>query len=84
MSTWVDDLRFAEQSGFCVEVALLRGPQYGPTGVHSVDEETGFASLFQPQSLVDRTTRVRIWLPDIASVTVRTDIPWPSRAEQDK
>jgi hypothetical protein len=37
--TWVDDLRFAEQSGLCVEVTLQSGQQYGPTGVHSVDEE---------------------------------------------
>lgn len=72
-ATWSDDLKFAEQSGVCVEVTLLNGQQYPPTGVHGVDEENGWVSLYQPQYMGDETTRVRIWLGDIASVTV-TDV----------
>lgn len=77
MSTWSDDLRFAEQSDLCVEVTMQNGQHYRPTGVHSVDEENGWASLYQPQYMGDETTRVRIWLPDITSVIV-TEIPWSS------
>jgi hypothetical protein len=76
-TTWSDDLRFAEQSGLCVEVTLTNGQQYGPTGVQSVDEENGWAILYQPQYMGDETTTVRIWLPDITSVTV-TDVRWSS------
>jgi hypothetical protein len=78
MSTLTDDLRFAEQSGLCVEVYLLNGQQYGPTGVHDVDEENGFASLYQPQYMGDEATRVRIRLDDIESVIVVHDLPWSS------
>jgi hypothetical protein len=74
MSAWSDDLRFAQQTGVCVEVHLLNGQQY-VTGVESVDEENGLASLYHPQHMGDESTRVRIRLDDITSLTV-TDVRW--------
>jgi hypothetical protein len=43
--------------------------------VADVDEENGLVSLFRPQTLGDTTTRTRIKLDDITSLTV-TDIQW--------
>jgi hypothetical protein len=76
MSTPTEDLQFAEQRGLCVEVTLLNGEHYPATGVHNVDHENGYASLYAPQYLGDETTRTRIRLDDVESVTVLTDVPW--------
>jgi hypothetical protein len=77
MTTPSEDLQYAEQLGVCVEVTLLNGQEY-TTGVHSVDTEDGFANLYTPQTMGDETTRTRIRLDDIESVTVLTDLPWTS------
>jgi hypothetical protein len=74
MSTWSDDLRFAQQAGVCVDVRLLSGEQY-LTGVESIDDEEGWVSLYTPQYMGDETTRARIRLDDITSLTV-TDVRW--------
>ena len=45
------------------------------TGVADVDEEAGLFSLYKPLDFDDTTTRVRLRLDDITSLTV-TDIQW--------
>jgi hypothetical protein len=74
MSAWSDDLRFAQQTEVAVEVRLFDG-QHFLTGVADVDEEEGLVSLHQPQTFGDLTTRVRVRLDDITSLTV-TDVQW--------
>jgi hypothetical protein len=74
MSAWSDDLRFAQQAGVAVEVNLFDG-QHFFTGVADVDDENGAVSLHRPQTFGDLTTRVRVRLDDITSVTV-TDVQW--------
>jgi len=76
MSAWSDDLRFAQQAGVAVKVRLFDG-QHFFTGVESVDDEAGLVGLYQPQDLADTSTRVRIQLDDITSLTV-TDVAWQS------
>jgi hypothetical protein len=71
---WSDDLRFAQQAGVAVEVDLLDGRHFF-TGVADVDDESGSVSLHRPQTLEDTTTRVRVRLDDITSVSV-TDVQW--------
>ena len=71
---WSDDLRFAQQTRVAVEVNLLDG-QHFFTGVADVDDEGGFVSLHRPQTFGDLTTRVRVRLDDITSVSV-TDVHW--------
>jgi hypothetical protein len=77
MSTPTEDLRFAEHRGLCVNVTLLNGEQYVAAGVHSVDDENGYASLYTPEYMGDETTRTRIRLDDIESVAV-LGMPWMS------
>ena len=72
MNAWSDDLRFAQQAGVAVEVNLFDGQQFF-TGVADVDDEGGFVSLHRPQTFGDLTTRARVRLEDITSVTV-TDV----------
>lgn len=74
MSAWSEDLRFAQQAGVAVDVRLFDGQHY-TTGVAEVDEENELVSLFRPQTMGDTTTRTRIKLDDITSLTV-TDIQW--------
>jgi len=74
MSAWSEDLRFAQQAGVAVDVRLFDGQHY-TTGVAEVDEENEPVSLFRPQTMGDTTTRARIKLDDITSLTV-TDIRW--------
>ena len=74
MNGWADDLQFAQQAGVCVDVRLFNGQHYF-TGVESVDEENGLAGLHTPQDLADTSTRVRIRLDDITSLSV-TDVRW--------
>jgi hypothetical protein len=74
MSAWSDDLRFAQQAGVAVEVRLFDGQQFF-TGVADINEEDGLVSLHRPQTFGDLTTRVRVRLDDITSLTV-TDVQW--------
>jgi hypothetical protein len=69
MRAWSDDLRFAQQAGVAVDVRLFDG-QHFFTGVADVDDEAGLASLYRPQDFNDTTTRVRIRLDEITSLTV--------------
>ena len=71
---WSDDLRFAQQAGVAVEVDLLDGRHFF-TGVADVDDEGESVSLHRPQTFEDTTTRVRVRLDDITSVSV-TDVHW--------
>jgi hypothetical protein len=74
MSSWSDDLRFAQQARVAVDVRLFDGQRF-QTGVADVDEEAGLVSPYRPQTLGDTTTRTRIRLDDITSLAV-TDIRW--------
>jgi hypothetical protein len=75
MTAWSEDLRFAQQAGVAVDVRLFDG-QHFQTGVADVnEEEEGLVSLFRPQTMGDVTTRTRVRLEDITSLTV-TDIRW--------
>jgi hypothetical protein len=74
VSAWSDDLKFAQQAEVAVDVRLFDG-QHFQTGVADVDEEGGLVSLYRPQTFGDTTTRVRVRLDDITSLTV-TDIQW--------
>jgi hypothetical protein len=74
MTAWSEDLRFAQQAGVAVDVRLFDG-QHFQTGVADVNEEEGLVSLFRPQTMGDVTTRTRVRLEDITSLTV-TDIQW--------
>jgi hypothetical protein len=74
MTAWSEDLRFAQQAGVAVDVRLFDG-QHFQTGVADVNEEEGLVSLFRPQTMGDVTTRTRVRLEDITSLTV-TDIRW--------
>jgi hypothetical protein len=74
MTAWSDDLQFAQQTGVAVDVHLFNG-QHFQAGVADVNEEEGLVSLFRPQTMGDTTTRTRVRLEDITSLTV-TDIQW--------
>ncbi len=74
MSAWSDDLRFAQQAGVAVEIHMFDG-QHFQAGVADVDEEAGLFSLYRPQTFGDITTRVRLKLDDITSLSV-TDLQW--------
>lgn len=69
-----NDLRYAQTSGVCVDVTLVNGERL-LSGVHSVDEDDDSVSLYAPQHLGDNTTRKRIYLTDIVSLTV-TNVRW--------
>ena len=73
MSAWSDDLQFAQQAGVAVDVRLFNG-QHFVTGVESVDEEDGLFGLYQPHDFDDTTTRVRLRLDDITSLTVTHEL----------
>ena len=74
MSAWSNDLQFAQQAGVAVDVHKFDG-QHFQAGVADVDEDAGLFSLYTPQTLGDTTTRVRLKLDDITSLSV-TDIQW--------
>jgi len=74
MSAWSDDLKFAQQAGLAVDVRLFDGQEFS-TGVADVDDEAGLVSLYRPQDLADTSTRVRIRLDEITSLTV-TKVRW--------
>jgi hypothetical protein len=77
MNPWANDLQYAQQIGVAVDVHMFNG-QHFVTGVESVNEEDGLFGLYQPQTLEDTTTRVRLRLDEITSLAV-TDIQWGSR-----
>lgn len=71
MSAFTDDLRLAQQTGKAVQVRLYSQTKLGEyVGVHEVNEEEGWVSFRTPQTFGDDTTRTRVELSDIASVTV--------------
>ena len=70
----INDLRYAQTTGVRVEMYLLNGEKL-LKGVHDVDEDEGFVSMYAPQNLGDDTTTRKIPLDVIASVTV-TDDRW--------
>jgi hypothetical protein len=70
-----EDFRFAETAGVAVEVVLLTGKKL-LTGVHEVQEEDGFVSLYAPQTFGDETTTRKVDGDLIVSITVVTDMPW--------
>jgi hypothetical protein len=74
MSGMVDDLKFAQQAKVAVHLTLLNG-EHLLTGVHSVDEEDGTVSLWNPQTLAGDLTRRRIRIDDIVTLTV-TDVDY--------
>lgn len=75
MSIWADDLRFANQVGKAVQVTLYDGRDFKLVGVHEVNEDEGWVTLHTPQTMDDQTTRTRVRLEDINSLTV-TDVAW--------
>ena len=71
MSPFVADLRFAQQTGKAVQVRLYsaaRFPQY--VGVLDVNENEGWVSFRTPQTFGDTSSRTRVELADVASVSV--------------
>ncbi|MGH7424578.1 MAG: hypothetical protein ACREJP_00220 [Candidatus Methylomirabilales bacterium] len=46
-------------------MVIANGQRY-VTGVHEVDEEKGYFSLFTPKTFDDHTSRTRFYLNDIA------------------
>jgi hypothetical protein len=72
MQAFAGDLKFAQTAGVYVEVRLLSGERL-LTGVHDVNEEEGFVSLYAPQNLGDRFTTRKVALDTIESVTVTKD-----------
>jgi hypothetical protein len=75
MSGMVDDLKFAMQARVAVDLTLLNG-EHLLTGVHSVDEDDGSVNLWAPQTMGNDTTRRRIRIGDIMSLSV-TDVDYP-------
>jgi hypothetical protein len=74
MKAFIDDLKYAQATGMAVKLTTLV-EQIGYIGVHSVNEEEGFVSLFAPVTLGDDTTTRKVALDAIIEVTV-TDVSW--------
>ncbi len=74
MKAFANDLRYAQTTGVAVEVHLLNGERL-LSGVHEVNGEEGFVSLYAPTTYGDDTTTRKVPLDLLASVTV-TDIQW--------
>jgi hypothetical protein len=74
MHAFVNDLRYAQTTEVAVRIRLLSGQEL-LKGVHEVNEEDGFVSLYDPQTLGDTTTTRKIPLDLIESLTV-TDVIW--------
>jgi hypothetical protein len=72
-----NDLRYAQATGVAVELALLDGEPIH-TGVHEVNEDGGFVSVYTPQDMGDFTTTKKIPLDLIMWVTVTKDSWFPS------
>jgi hypothetical protein len=71
-----DDLRYAQTVKRTVNIRLFNGDTL-LTGVHEVNEEDGFVSLYDPQRMGDDTTTRKVGLDDITAVTV-TDVEYPT------
>lgn len=76
MKAFINDFKYAQTTGVAVEVHLLNGEKL-LKGVHDVNEEEGFVSLYDPQVFGDNTTTRKVPLDLIASVTI-TDVQWSS------
>lgn len=70
---WLTDLKFASAAGVCVVLVLTNGDDLGHRGVREVDADEGWVAIGDPQTLADTTTRRRIFLSDITSLTI-TDV----------
>jgi hypothetical protein len=73
----VNDLRYAEATGVAVELAVLDSEPIH-TGVHEVNKDGGFVSVYAPQDMGDFTTTKRIPLDLITWVTVTKNSWFPS------
>lgn len=76
MRALLQDLQYAHATGMCVEVTFLNGEKL-VTGVHEVNEDEGYVSLYSPQTFDDVTTR-RVSLGVIGSWAV-TSVIWKAR-----
>ena len=74
MNNWPIDLKFAQITGYCVDVWMRNGQHY-VTGVQSVHDEQGTAYLYDPQNFGDETTRTRIRLSDVVALRL-SNITW--------
>jgi hypothetical protein len=70
----VNDLRYAQTTGVRVDMTLVTGEAIH-TGIHEVNEEKGFVSIYAPQAMHDFTTTRKVALDLIGSVTVHKE-PW--------
>lgn len=73
MKAFAEDFRFAQTTGVCMKVHLLTGEEL-LTGVHQVNKDGGYVSLFAPVTFGDNTTR-KVDMDLVASVSV-TDVVW--------
>lgn len=74
MQAFVNDFKYAQTTSVAVEVGLLNGEKL-IKGVHDVNEDEGFVSLYSPQTFGDNTTTMKVPLDLVASVIV-TDVSW--------
>jgi hypothetical protein len=74
MKAFADDLRFAQTADFAVRIRTMSGEEF-LAGVHEVHDDEGYVSLFVPEHMGDETTRRKVDLDLIESITV-TDIKW--------
>jgi hypothetical protein len=74
---FVDAFREAQATGVAAEVHLANGEKL-LKGVHEVNEQGGFVSLYSPTTLGDRKTTREIPLEKFVSVSV-TEARWPQR-----
>ena len=79
MKAFGDDLRFAQTANFAVRVRTMSGEEF-LAGVYEVHEDEGYVSLYAPETKGDTTTRRKVDLALIESVTV-TDITWGASDE---
>ena len=69
INAFVNDLRYAQTAGLVVEIRLLSGTTL-LKGVHDVNEEQGFVSLYAGKMLGNDLTTTKVALDQIESVTV--------------
>ncbi len=77
--TFADDFRMALDSGLFVEVTTRSGECFGLVGVHEVDPQGEWVSLWTPTTFEDTATCTRVDLAAIQSVSV-SDIAFESQA----
>ena len=71
---YVTDLRFAQSTEVAVEIILRNGVKL-MSGVIDVDSTHMIATLYDPQHMGDSTTRRKVNIGDISSLTV-TDMEY--------